>query len=398
MSLRLAYLVTHPIQYQAPLLRRIAAEPGIDLSVMFGSDFSVRSHVDAGFGQKVEYDVPLLDGYESRFLPLRGMALPSGVDPDFWHPWSAGLNQALTEIKPDALWVHGYHRATNLEAMLLARLRGIPVLLRDEATPISAARSLPKRLVKHAVLRTVDKLTSAFLTIGSLNQAFWRGYGVPDAKLFDMPYAVDNSFFQSRIKAAAATPDAVRAEHRLQPGRPIILFVGKLIDRKRPMDLLQAYAKVAQEPALRNPYLLIAGSGPLTPELTGVAQGLEGVRLLGFQNQTQLAALYGLTDLFVLPSERESWGLVVNEAMNAGVAVIASDRIGAAADLVRPGVNGFTYPVGDVDALSVCLRTVLTDPQRLAAMGQTSRALIDRWGFDEDIAGLKAALDYVRRR
>jgi glycosyltransferase involved in cell wall biosynthesis len=398
MSLRLVYLVTHPIQYQAPLLRRIAADPDIDLTVLFGSDFSVRAHVDAGFGQKVEYDVPLLDGYQSRFLPLRGMPLPAGSDPDFWRPWSAGPNRALSEIKPDALWVHGYHRATNLEAMLLARLRGIPVLLRDEATPISAARSLPKRIAKQVLLRSIDKLVSAYLTIGSLNQAFWRGYGVADAKLFDMPYAVDNSFFQSRIASASAAIEAVRAEHRLAPGRPVVLFVGKLIDRKRPMDLLEAYAKVAADPALRAPYLLIAGSGPLTPALEARAKDLEGVRLLGFQNQTQLAALYGLTDLFVLPSERESWGLVVNEAMNAGVAVIASDRIGAAADLVKAGVNGFTYPVGDIDALSVCLRTVLTDPQRLAAMGAASRALIDRWGFDEDIAGLKAALEYVRRR
>ena len=397
MSLRLVYLVTHPIQYQAPLLRRIAADPDIHLSVLFGSDFSVRSHVDAGFGQKVEYDVPLLDGYESQFLPLRGMALPSGTDPDFWHPWSAGLNRAFSALKPDALWVHGYHRATNMEAMLLARMRGIPVLLRDEATPISAARSLPKRLAKHAVLRTVDKLTSAFLTIGSLNKEFWRGYGVPDSKLFEMPYAVDNGFFQSRIAAAKPDADQLRSALNLAPGRPVILFVGKLIDRKRPQDLLEAYAKISAEPALRNPYLLIAGSGPLAAALETRAQGMEGVRLLGFQNQTQLAALYGLTDLFVLPSERESWGLVVNEAMNAGVAVIASDRIGAAADLVKAGENGFTYPVGDVDALSVCLRTTLSDPRRLAAMKAASLALINRWGFDEDIAGLKAALAYTAR-
>jgi glycosyltransferase involved in cell wall biosynthesis len=395
MTVRLAYLVTHPIQYQAPLLRRIAADPDIHLSVMFGSDFSVRSHVDAGFGQKVEYDVPLLDGYESRFLPLRGMPLPSGSDPDFWRPWSAGLNRALSEIKPDALWVHGYHRATNLEAMLLARLRGIPVLLRDEATLISAARSAPKRLIKQAALRTVDKMTSAFLAIGSLNHAFWRSYGVPESKLFDMPYAVDNSFFQNRIAAAAEGGEAARKALDLEPGRPVILFVGKLIDRKRPLDLLRAYAKVANEPALRSPYLLVAGSGPLMPQLEQEAKGLPGVRLLGFQNQTQLAGLYGLTDLFVLPSERESWGLVVNEAMNAGVAVIASDRIGAAADLVQAGVNGFTYPVGDAEALSVCLRTTLGNPQRLKAMGAASKSLIDRWGFDEDIAGLKAALAYV---
>jgi len=122
------------------------------------------------------------------------------------------------------------------------------------------------------------------------------------------------------------------------------------------------------------------------------ASGLDGVRLLGFQSQAELGALYDLADLFVLPSERESWGLVVNEAMNGGCAVIVNDRIGAGADLVSGGDNGFIYPVGDVAALATALRSALRDPARLAAMGAKSRDMIGRWSFGEDVAGLKQAL------
>src|SRR6185312_7450233 len=141
-------------------------------------------------------------------------------------------------------------------------------------------------------------------------------------------------------------------------------------------------------------YLLFAGDGELKPELERriAAERLDRVKLLGFQSQAQLAALYELADLFVLPSERESWGLVVNEAMNAGRAIIVNDRIGAGADLVIGGENGFTYPVGEVEALATCLRSALRDPQRLAAMGSRSREIIEHWSFREDVAGLKQAL------
>src|ERR1700712_2338190 len=81
-KVRLAYLVSHPIQYQAPLLRRIAQEPDIDLTVFFGSDFSVRSYKDEGFGVGVKWDVPLLDGYRYEFLPaLRDNANPGTMSP-----------------------------------------------------------------------------------------------------------------------------------------------------------------------------------------------------------------------------------------------------------------------------------------------------------------------------
>jgi glycosyltransferase involved in cell wall biosynthesis len=391
--IRLAYLVTHPIQYQAPLLRRVAADPDIDLHVFFGSDFSVKRHVDGGFGQVIEWDVPLLDGYAHSFLPLRGWALPAGRDPSFRRPWNGGLAAELRRDRFDALWVHGYHRLSHLEAMAIARARGIKVLIRDEVTAISAGRSLAKRLLKAVLLRAMDRLVDAYLTIGTLNRAFWGGYGVADQRLFMMPYAVDNAWFQARDRDARAGLDAARAELGLAPGRPVVLFVGKLIARKRPLDLLDAYRRVAGA-ATRHPFLLFAGSGPLEGELAQrVAEaGLADVRLLGFRNQAELARLYALADLFVLPSEREAWGLVVNEAMNAGCAVIVSDRVGAAPDLVRPGVNGFNYPVGDTAALARCLESCLADPDRLAAMGQASRTMIDRWGFDADLAGLKAAL------
>ena len=134
---RLAYLVSHPIQYQAPLLRRIAADPDIDLTVFFCSDFSVRPHREEGFGQTVQWDVPLLDGYEYEFLPASNTDNPPGV----FSPRNHGLARFLKEGDYDVLWVHGYMRFYHLISMIIARIRGLVVLNRDEAWDKSAQRA-----------------------------------------------------------------------------------------------------------------------------------------------------------------------------------------------------------------------------------------------------------------
>ncbi|MEJ0070536.1 MAG: glycosyltransferase [Pseudomonadota bacterium] len=125
-----------------------------------------------------------------------------------------------------------------------------------------------------------------------------------------MPYAVDNGFFQAQVARAGGQRAMLRAQLGLASDRPVILFAGKLIARKRPFDALNAFATLAGDPTTRSPYLLFAGDGELRPALEAsiARRGLDGARVLGFQNQTALAALYDLADLLVLPSERESWG------------------------------------------------------------------------------------------
>ena len=394
-KLRLAYLVTHPIQYQAPLLRLVAAQPDLDFTAFFGSDFSARAFTAGEFGREIVWDTPLLDGYRYDVLP-QFMAPPAGQQPplDFWRPLNHGLARRLAAGKFDALWIHGYAHWLHWWAMAVARRHGIKVLLRDEATSISASRSAVKQAAKRLFFTGLDRMVDAFLTIGTLNRRYYAENGVAPARLFDMPYAVDNAHFRDGASRAAATRDAYRAELGLEPGRPILLFAAKLIERKRPALLVEAFARIHAEPGLRRPYLLFAGDGPLRAALEAQAQRLapNAVRFLGFQKQSDLPRCYDLCDAFVLPSVQEAWGLVVNEVMCAGRAVVASDRVGAAPDLVRPGENGAIFRTDDVDDLARVLRTTLADPQRLTAMGRRSLEIIDSWSFAEDIAGLRRAL------
>jgi glycosyltransferase involved in cell wall biosynthesis len=203
-----------------------------------------------------------------------------------------------------------------------------------------------------------------------------------------MPYAVDNAFFQRRADEAVRDREALRAELTLEPGRPILLFASKLQERKCCADLVAAHRTLDQP----RPYLLIAGDGDEKQNLERQAAGDPDIRFLGFRNQTELPRFFNLCDVFVLPSRHEPWGLVVNEAMNAGRAVVVSDDVGCQEDLVREGETGAVFPVGDVPALAAALKRMLATPETAARIGARARAHIDRFSLEQDMAGLREAL------
>jgi glycosyltransferase involved in cell wall biosynthesis len=392
---RLAYLVSHPIQYQAPLLRRIALEPDIDLTVFFGSDFSVRGYRDEGFGVGVKWDVPLLDGYKHEFLPR----LRDGNDVGALMPLNHGIVGRLRghggDAAFDALWVHGYASANSLHGMLAARALGIPVLLRAESWLRDRGRSGIKLALKHVFFAGLQLLVDGVLPIGTLNAEYWRHYFGDDVPQFLMPYAVDNGYFAQRAREAQAGRASLQAEHGLDPARPVILFASKLQGRKHCDHLIEAYARLSPGPGAEPaPYLVIVGDGEerAALERQAAATGFSSIRFCGFRNQSELPRFFDLATVFVLPSRHEPWGLIVNEVMNAARAVVVSDDVGSAADLIEDGVNGCIFPVGDVDALEKALRRVLDEPGAAAAMGLRAFERIQRWGFEEDVAGLRRAL------
>jgi|HubBroStandDraft_1064217.scaffolds.fasta_scaffold02322_9 glycosyltransferase involved in cell wall biosynthesis len=395
---RLAYVVSHPIQYQAPLLRRIAREPDIDLTVLFGSDFSVRGYKDEGFGVEVIWDVPLLNGYRSQFLPrLRDTGNVSPLS-----PISRGILRRLRNADGspafDALWVHGYASVNALHAILAANTLGIPVLLRAESWLADRPRNIATLAAKQLFFRLLRPAIAATLPIGSRNRDYWAHYFGPDMPQFLMPYAVDNTWFAQRT--AAADPSELRAELQLTPGRPIILFASKLQARKHADHLLEAYSRLCAAAPNPQPYLLIVGDGEERTRLESRARelSLEGLRFPGFRNQSELPAFFALSDVFVLPSRHEPWGLIVNEAMAAGCAVIVSDEVGAHADLITDGIEGYVYPVGDIEALTTALDRVVSNPEQTQRMGQAAKARIASWDFEADIRGLRQALATVTRK
>jgi Glycosyltransferase len=401
-KVKLAYLVSHPIQYQAPLLRRIAQEPDIDLTVFYGSDFSVRGYKDEGFGGVgVKWDIPLLDGYHHEFLP----ALRDNATVSFARPLNYGIFGRLRgnkgEAPFDVLWLHGYATANSLHAMLAAKSLGIPVLLRGDMWLRDRPRGRAKLALKFLFFQILKHLANGVLSVGTLNADYWRHHLGNDFPQFMMPYAVDNNYFQQRSHITPAQRSELLSELNLDPARPVILFASKLQKRKRCEDLIAAYQQLSSAPGIEpHPYLVIVGDGEerAALERRAAKSGFSSIRFCGFRNQSELPRFFDIATVFVLPSRHEPWGLIVNEVMNAGRAVILSDDCGCQPDLITDGVEGCVFPVGDVNALASSLRKVLATPETSAQMGQRGLERIQHWSFEEDIQSLRQALAYTTRR
>lgn len=382
--IRLAWLATHPIQYQAPLLRAIAQCPDIELTAMFFSDFSTRGFVDPGFGRAIEWDTPLLQGYQYEFLPGTGSEI-NGIRT--FEPRVGGLAKRLTRGNYDAVLVQGWQHYGMLKAAWLAKRAELKVLMRCEATDHVVSSTGLKRFVREGTVRFLLNQIDSCLAIGTRNRDFYLQRGFTADRIGFMPYCVDNDHF--RTKAQIADVESLRAQLSLDPGRPVILYASKFMARKYPDQLLEAFLHL---PTPR-PYLIYVGDGEMRGNLEDTVQKhqLEEVRFAGFRNQGELPAFYALADIFVLPSINETWGLVVNEAMNAGCAIITTDQVGSAADLVRSGQNGFAIKACDVSALTNALAACLAE-ERFRNMGLRSMEIIQGWGIKENVEGLRRAL------
>ncbi|SRR6266542_2771516 len=389
---KLAILNTHPIQYFAPLYRRLAHEPDIDLTVYFCSRQGAEEYFDPGFGTKFKWDRPLVDGYHHCFLTN---ARRRNEVAGFWSLINWEIIKELWRNRYDALLVNGHSYATYLIAIFAAKLMMIPVFMRCD-THLSLPRSPIRRLIRKPLMRFFyNRVVTACLSIGTANREFYSYHGVSKSRLFSVPFVVDNKDF-TMPSATSDERAGLRAEIGLPGEKVVALFVSKLLPGKRPMDLLLAFERLGAGSS--EAALAFVGSGEQEQALRDhiASQQIQNIYFFGFRNQSELRKFYSAADLFVFPSERESWGLVLNEAMCAGLPVIVSHAVGSGADLVQAGQNGFLFEAGNVDELTNCLRELLKSPDLRMRMGTRSREIIKDWDLESCVRGIREALTYVK--
>ncbi len=352
--LRLCVVLTHPVQYYAPWFRHIAMSrpDDIDLTVLYATR-PLASQQSVGFGGAFAWDVPLLEGYRS--VVLRPATSETDVHSDsFWGADAPEVGAAILEQRPDAVLVMGWYSSTYWRAIWTALRHGIPLLYHGD-TNLMSAPSGWRRPLWAIKTRFLLSRFDAFLSVGRRAGAFLRFFGATDDRIFAAPHAVDNDFFaKARARRAKNKPE-LRRRFGLSADRFVVLFVGKLESKKRLADLLKAAAMMTPAPEL-----LIVGRGPLeaSSQQEAVRLGLD-VRWAGFLNQTAVVDAYAAADCLALPSDgRETWGLVVNEALAAGLPCVVSNAAGAAPDMVGDGLAGAVVPVGDVSALAAALDSV----------------------------------------
>lgn len=385
---RLAIIASHPIQYQAPFFREINKCPEIDLKVFFCSEFGSKEYYDVGFSKNIRWDIPLLEGYSYEFLPNFS---PRPNQSNFSGLINPTIIQKLKEGSFDAVWIHGWNSLTNILAMFTAFNLKIPVLLRSESNLLNEKATI-KTNIKKNILSNIFKKVSGFLSIGKYNSDFYLSYSVPNEKIFLVPYTVDNDYFINKANELKPRKDKLKEKHGIPKDLPVILFSGKLIPQKRPMDLLIAYSKVIQT---TKSVLIFVGDGILRNELENYVKvnNLKLVYFVGFKNQTEIPEFYALADVLALPSAYEPWGLVINEAMCFGLPVITSDKVGAAGDLVKEGENGFIYSCGDINSLSKLIQQLLTNNDLLISASKKSSEIIINWSFKQGLNGFLNCLE-----
>ena len=365
---RLGIVALNPIQYHAPLHRKIAHRGQVELDVLFLSDAGLRPAADPGFGVPVAWDIELLDGYRHSFLSTAGTPTSPHHQARSMLRWLEGH---------DAIVINGYNNRWMLLAMTACRMRGIPYLLRASSHPQGLSGGT-RRHGRQMFTRLVVAGSAAGLAMGRLNYDFYRQARA--RSVIFAPNSVDGERF-------AVPPLLSRAEllgrWGLPSGRPVIVFSGKLISRKRPLDLVAALRRLPCDATA-----FFVGDGALAAQVSSALPAGRGV-VTGFINQSDLPSYYHAADILVLPSEAETWGLVVNEAMACGVLPVVSDRVGCALDLAA-GV-GEVYPCGDVARLTDALMRAigrLVDP----GLRGTMQRHVERYSLDRTAAGFEQAV------
>lgn len=383
-----AVVNSHPIQYFAPLYAYLNRDPELQVTALYCSDFSLRGAIDPGFKQAVTWDVDLLSGYRTVFLGEKAkQRIPAGF-------WSLICPEIWSEIRGghyDAVLLHGYSYAVNILALLAAKSKSLPVLMRSE-THLDLHRDGWKRWIRDSILSIAYRFVEGFLAIGTANRAYYRALGVPDNKIFDVPYTVDND----RIIAAAALSQKQRTEIRKKYGlpvdTPVVLYASKFMRRKHPDDVIHAMASLRDKGQVAT--LFMVGTGEMEQDLRALSNslGMDNVVFGGFINQVELPKVYAASDIFVLPSENEPWGLIVNEVMCASIPVVVSDEVGCVPDLVKDGVNGYHMNAGDIGSLAMALEKLLADQKLRQRMGAASLSIISGWSYEQCRQGITVAL------
>ncbi len=384
--IKITYVLSHPIQYISPLLQMLEADSSIQLKVCYFTDHTIGG-LDRQFGQKIKWDIPLLEGYDYHFV--KNYSPQPAVSGRFFGLINPGIFSFLRKENPDFIIIHGWGYVSSFLTLLSAKIFGLPVLMRAESPQ---KQEVGKAKLLRAFKKNLFKFfCHKFLYIGQSNKEFYLAHSVKESRLFFTPYSVDNRRFRNQYEQLKGQNTELRKKYNLKEDALVFLFVGKYIHKKRPMDLIRAFHQLNHPKA----QLILVGEGALRSEMEAYIKGnnLNCITLTGFINQQEIAEYYTMADAFILPSGYgETWGLVVNEAMNFNLPLIVSELVGCTDDLVHEGQNGFTFPFGDVEQLKEKMEKMLSTETDLQKMGQLSGQIIEKYSFENIIEGIKQAI------
>lgn len=382
---RAAILLTHPTQYHTPWFQELAKMSGIDIEVFYCLK-PTEAQQGIGFGVEFQWDFPLLNGYRNSFLTnvsrnpgfhFRGCDTPEIAD-------------LVGSRRFDAWIINGWRVLSEWQAIRACWHQGVPMLIRGDSHLLEH-RPLHTRAAKRILLGRWIPRFARYLTVGKLNEEYYRFYGADPARFFAVRHFVDTERFARQVAAATPHLPALRKRWNIPADVTCFVFAGKFIEKKKPLHLVKAVeGLVARRHRL---HLLMVGDGNQREVCKFYAERHQlPITFAGFLNQSEIATAYAVADVLVLPSECETWGLVVNEAMACGLPAVVSSRVGCAPDLVRQGKTGFVFHVGDLHDLIDAMSRYCKDKNVAVQHGRSAQALIQEFSVPEAAQTTRAAI------
>jgi glycosyltransferase involved in cell wall biosynthesis len=383
---KLAIITTHPIQYNAPLFKLLHQRGNIEIKVFYTwGEEVLQKKFDPGFNKNIEWDIPLLDGYEYKFVENiakdKGSYHFRGID-------NPSLNKEIESWGADAILVYGWSFKSHLKVMRYFKGK-IPVLFRGDSTLLQQQGKL-KTLFRKIFLSWVYKYVDTALYVGTHNKAYFKNCGLKENQLHFAPHAIDNARFQTTNENEGWAIN-FKKTNSIPDDHLIFMFAGKLEEKKNVGLLLSAFSTIP----VTKTALVIVGNGPLEQELKATYLKGTNIYFSDFQNQKNMPAVYQLADVFVLPSKgpSETWGLAINEAMAAGKAILASDACAAAIDLIKPGANGYIFKSDVMEDAVNKIKLLGNSKVQLAAFGKASAAIIESWSYEKICTAIESTVN-----
>ena len=387
--LKLAIITSHPIQYYAPWFSYINQNTDLELKVFYLWDFGVTKTVDQEFKKSIKWDIPLLQGYNYEFVP--NISKNPGTE-NIGGLKNPSLLARVTEYSPHAVMLIGYNYASLYRFILQWDIRKAPLIFRGDSHLLQSRQGW-KEVLKRKFISRIYSRFAYFLYVGKANYKYFAYHGVKPEQLVFAPHAIDNQRFLAAADTAKIEATKWKKELGIPDNHQVILFAGKFNQKKRPLDLLQAYKKAE----LKDVSLLFVGNGALETELKTQAANYPNIFFAPFQNQQSMPRTYAMADLFILPSYSysETWGLAVNEAMCLSCPIIVSTHVGCGQDLVQEYQNGLVFEAGNVSDLTKLIKLAFSDLERLKQWGQTSYEIIQNYSYKQATEGLQKVLNYI---
>ncbi len=371
---------THPIQYRSPLFQSLFKKNPALKVYFFNDRFDPHSwwFHEVGKIPAQNWGLPLNEGFPNKVIHTKGLSLKQ--------KWNE-IARILKLEKPKQVAVYGYYLPEHwIVRLLCSRLR-IPLIFIGE-TFHSGPWSF-RRLIKAPLRKFFFAGVRYFIPIGTKNHSYYRSLGICETRLIPARYCVDLAFFKQPKETVQSTRKAWRAQWGIPDSAFVVLFVGRLFERKRPQDVLEVQKTLALVPGT---YSVIVGNGPLEESLK--RGNIPGMVWAGFQNQAGTRDAYYGSDVLFVPSEYETWGLVVNEAAACGLAAVISDTCGVAGDLTLHGETGFIYPKGDVASALHWISRLKQNRALCAELGENARTRVERhYALDQFVSAFSAAME-----